>query len=166
MSKFKQTLRVIEEGLLKPMSAADIEEVEAEPVKEVVDDILSRSTKNADGSIDVDRDVDLSGLNLKKLPLKFNKVNGSFYCNSNKLTTLNGSPKDVLNFYCSSNLLTSLEGGPEKVSGVFNASFNKLTSLEGVPKEVGEFFSCFNNKVNFTKEQVEAVCKVYGKIHV
>ena len=167
MSKFKETLKVIEEGLLKPMSAADIEEVEAEKLKERLDEILSRSTKNPDGSIDVDGDVHLFNLNLKKLPLKFNKVSGYFWCSYNQLTSLEGAPIEVGGgFYCFNNKLTSLEGGPNKVGGDFYCSYNQLTSLEGCPKEVSGWFDCSNNKVKFTKEQVREVCNVKGKIYV
>jgi hypothetical protein len=59
---------------------------------------------------------------MKKLPIKFEKVSGSFHCNGNKLTTLEGCPKYVFgNFYCNG---------------------NKLTTLEGCPKHVGENFIC------------------------
>ena len=144
MSKFKNTLRVIEEGLLKPMSAADIEQVDAEKVKERVDEILSRSTKNLDGSIDVDGDVDLYSLKLTKLPLKFNKVSGNFECSNNKLT--------------------SLEGGPKEVKGNFWCGSNKLTSLKGAPKIVNGLFDCWKNTVQFTEEDVKKVCYVWGEI--
>lgn len=47
-------------------------------------------------------------------------VKGNFYCNHNRLTTLEGGPKEVgEHFSCSYNKLTSLEGGPKKVVGVF-----------------------------------------------
>jgi hypothetical protein len=146
MNKFKQTLKIIEEGLLKPMSAADIEQVDAEKVKERVDEILSRSTKNPDGSIDVDGEVQLNNLKLTKLPLKFNKVNGNFYCYYNKLTTL--------------------EGSPNKVDGSFDCEHNDLISLDGCPTEVSGDFACYDNIVLFTKEQVRAVCDVKGDIIV
>ena len=146
MSKFKQTLKIIEEGLLKPMSDTDIEQVEADRVKERVDEILSRSTKNADGSIDVHGDVDLYRLNLKKIPLKFNKVSGYFDCSYNNLT--------------------SLEGAPKEVGGAFWCTNNQLTSLEGCPKEVGGDFICIDSSIIFTKDQVRAVCNVKGMIYV
>lgn len=103
MNKFKNALKIIEEGLLKPMTAADVKQIEDEKLKEVIDEILSRSTKNSDGSIDVDGYVDLSYLNLKTIPLKFNKVSGGFYCYSNQLTSLVGSPNEVGHFDCSYN---------------------------------------------------------------
>ena len=56
---------------------------------------------NPDGSIDVNGNVDLSYMGLTKIPLKFNKVNGWFDCSYNKLTSLEGCPKEVeWSFYC------------------------------------------------------------------
>ena len=167
MTKFKETLKVIEEGLLKPMSAAEIKQIDAENYKERIDEILLRSTKNADGSIDVIGPVYLSNPNLKKLPLKFNKVSGYFECSYNQLTSLEGAPKEVGgDFWCSHNQLTSLDGSPEKVGGNFGCHSNQLTSLEGAPKDIGESFWCSNNKVEFTEEQVRAVCNVKGIVRV
>ena len=45
-------------------------------------------TINKDFSIDVNENVNLSNRGLKKLPLKFNKVNGYFDCSRNNLTSL------------------------------------------------------------------------------
>ena len=84
-------------------------------------------TINSDGSIDVNGNVNLGYNKLTKLPLKFNKVSGSFSCYQNQLT--------------------SLEGCPIEVGGIFDCHSNKLTSLEGCPKEVGENFSCYNNQL-------------------
>ena len=75
-------------------------------------------TINSDGTIDVDGSVNFSNKKLRKIPLKFNKVSGSFYCYENELT--------------------SLEGCPNYVGSVFSCGFNELTSLDGCPKEVGE----------------------------
>lgn len=47
---------------------------------------------NDDGSIDVYNDVNLDYKGLSKLPLKFRRVRGNFYCDNNKLKTLDGSP--------------------------------------------------------------------------
>ena len=139
-------MKIIEEGLLKPMTDADIEQVEDEKVTEILNGILLRSTKNADGSIDVDGDVDLFNLNLKKLPLKFNRVNGNFDCYKNQLT--------------------SLEGAPNAVGGDFYCSFNQLISLEGVPKKVGRDFWIGYNKSKFTEKQVRTICNVKGNVCV
>ena len=74
---------------------------------------------NPGGSIDVDGDVRLSFRNLSKLPLKFGKVTGRFFCNDNKLTSLEGCPEEVGgDFYCHSNNLCSLEGCPTEIGAI------------------------------------------------
>jgi hypothetical protein len=100
-----------------------------------------------DGLVDVDGDVYLSHRSLTKLPLKFGRVSGYFSCYNNKLTTLEGAPKEVSGgFDCDNNKLTSLEGAPKEVGGGFICSNNKLTTLEGAPKEVsGDFYCRYNN---------------------
>ena len=132
--------------------------------------------------------VNLSGLDLRKIPITFGRVGGDFYCGYNKFTSLTGAPEKVGgNFYCVSNRLTSLEGAPEKVGGSFNCSGNQLTSLEGAPREVGGNFYCDNNKLTslegapekvgesfycwgnpeeFTVADVKAVSTVGGDIEV
>ena len=80
---------------------------------------------NPDGSIDVDETVYLSGKGLKRVPVKFNKVDGGFYCNNNNLT--------------------SLEGFPKHVSGNINLGTNQLTSLENSPIELGQYLYCYKN---------------------
>ena len=101
---------------------------------------------NPDLSIDVEGSVSLNNLKLSSLPLRFSRVGGSFYCSSNQLTTLEGSPREVGgDFSCSSNLLTTLDGCPREVGGNFSYSHNLLTTLEGSPREVGKYFSCHHN---------------------
>jgi hypothetical protein len=112
-----------------------------------MDDRLERMIKNyiRNGS---KGDLNLHGLHLTVLPdiLKDITVGGHFDCSVNKLTSLEGSPKNVL--------------------GYFVCSYNKLTSLEGAPSSVGEDFICYNNPVKFTREQVRAVCDVKGDVYV
>jgi len=109
---------------------------------------ITNYTINDDGTIDVDGDVDLSDKNLTKIPLKFNKVSGYFYCINNKLTSLDGCPSEVDGgFYCYYNQLTSLEGAPNSIGGSFNCSSNQLTSLEGVPNSIGGDFNCNSNQL-------------------
>jgi hypothetical protein len=103
---------------------------------------------NPDGTVDVDGSVNLFERGLKKLPLKFGKVTGGFYCGGNKLTTLEGAPKEVGgDFYCDNNQLTTLEGAPKEVGGVFWCNTNKLTTLEGAPREVSGGFYCQSNQL-------------------
>jgi hypothetical protein len=116
---------------------------------------ITNYTINSDGTVDVNGDVDLrwhnmvvSSKGLTKLPLKFGKVTGDFYCNDNQLITLEGSPREVTgNFNCNYNKLTTLKGGPQEVGGDFNCNYNKLITLEGSPREVGGYFYCYNNKL-------------------
>jgi len=80
--------------------------------------------------------------------LNIEYTGGGFYCNHNKLTSLEGAPSHVGgDFYCNNNQLTSLEGAPSHVGGGFYCNHNKLTSLEGAPSHVGGDFYCNNNKL-------------------
>ncbi len=57
----------------------------------------------------INQSVDLSNLFFNALPewLAEVRVNGSFYCHNNQLTSLEGSPKEVGGyFYCANNQLT------------------------------------------------------------
>jgi hypothetical protein len=85
-------------------------------------------------------------MNLNKISIQFNKVDGEFICSNNKLT--------------------SLEGVPKEVNGDFGCYKNNLTSLKGIPGKVNGDFYCTNQKNNhkFTKEEIKAVCKVKGSI--
>jgi hypothetical protein len=107
---------------------------------------IQNYTINSNGTVDVDGIVDLSRRNLSKLPLKFGRVTGNFWCHNNKLTTLEGSPVEVGgSFWCYNNNLTSLEGCPREVGGSFWCYKNKLITLEGCPNEVvGSFDCCLN----------------------
>lgn len=95
--------------------------------------LISNYTINPDGSIDVDGDVSIVNGRLTKLPLKFNKVSGDFYCSWEDLTTLEGSPKEVGgDFFCSYNKLKTLKHSPSIISGLFYCVDNPLESLEGL----------------------------------
>ena len=129
---------------------------------------IENFTVNPDGSIDVNGDVNMYNKGLTKIPFKFGKVGGYFYCSYNPaLTSLKGAPKSVgTDFYCSNNpALTSLEGAPKSVGGYFYCSYNPaLTSLDGAPESVtGSFYSRHNK---FTEEEIRAVCNVKGKVYV
>jgi len=113
---------------------------------------IVRYTINEDMSIDVDGDVDLWNCGLSKMPLKFNKVRGNFWCHSNSLTTLEGAPKEVGGFFtCNDNKLTTLLGGPKEVRGSFYCQSNKLSTLEGAPEYVGGDFYCWENLLKSTQ---------------
>ena len=173
MNKFDRQLKIIEEDIFEGASSEEVKERQEKgreiELKERLDEIKSRSKVNEDGSLDVDGNVWLDELELTKIPLKFNKVNGCFSCSSNKLTSLEGCPKEVIgNFDCSTNFkLTSLKGCPEKVYGNFNCLNTSLTSLEGCPKEVGGDFTC-NGRIikKYTKDEIKSFCKIRGFIYI
>ena len=103
---------------------------------------------SSDGLVEVVGDVDLSHRDLSKLPLKFGKIDGAFYCDRNKLTSLEGAPQTVTgSFICRTNMLTSLEGAPQTVTGSFICDFNRLISLKGAPESVGGNFYSDNNEL-------------------
>jgi len=109
---------------------------------------IKKYTINKDGSIDVDRTVELQSENLTKLPLKFNKINGDFYCDDNRLTSLEGCPKEVSsNFFCYSNKLTSFEYAPKIIKGGFDCRINNIKSFEYFPSFVKSYFMCVGNPI-------------------
>jgi hypothetical protein len=137
---------------------------------------------------DINKNLNLSGRQLSEFPIYLPNINGDFDCNSNNLTSLKGSPKEVHghftcssnrlknlsfaptvvdgNFDCVDNRLTSLKGAPTNVGWNFDCSYNLLNSLKWCPKKVEGDFNCSNNVKKFTKEDVQSVCDVKGKIIV
>ena len=109
-------------------------------------------TINDDGSIDVKGDVSIPTSGLTEIPITFNKVSGSFYCQNSDLTTLKGSPRLVEgSFYCQKNKLTDLKGSPKFIGGNFYCNHNQLTSLEEGPEHIGDSFDCGDNKLTDLK---------------
>ncbi len=63
------------------------------------------------GTVNVAGYVNLYGMKLERLPVRFGAVGGNFYCRWNRLTTLEGAPGTVGgNFGYGNNRLTSLRG--------------------------------------------------------
>ena len=113
---------------------------------------------NSDGTVDINDDVDLSGMKLENLPMKFGRVAGNFICFNNRLVSIEGAPTEVGgDFNCSENRIVSLKGAPSKVVGEFNCSENHITSLEGAPASVGGTFDCSNNKLKSLEGAPEVV---------
>ena len=109
---------------------------------------IDNYTVNEDGTVDVDGDVELSDKGLKKLPLKFGRVTGHFFCDKNQLSNLEGSPNYVGGgYHCHYNKLTTLEGAPNEVGGDFYCHVNNLVTLEGSPSRVGGGYYCYNNSL-------------------
>lgn len=107
---------------------------------------IENFTIHKDGTIDVDGDVNLAARNLTKIPFKFGKVTGGFYCFNNKLDTLEGCPLEVgKDFQCYANKLTSLEYCPQEIGNSFDCSNNEITSLRYCPQEIVKDFDCSDN---------------------
>ena len=85
---------------------------------------------NSDMSIDVNQTVDLYNKSLKELPINFNKINGTFICDNNNLTSLKGSPKEVSHdFFCRDNNLITLKDAPILIGGNLHCDRNRLIEL-------------------------------------
>ena len=80
---------------------------------------IKNYTINPDGSIDVDGDVVML-IFINELPIKFNKVNGNFYCSYNNLSTLKNFPNEVGGE-------TFLYGNPLKSLDGYNGDYDKLS---------------------------------------
>ena len=109
---------------------------------------IENYTINQDGSIDVDGHVNLTDQRLFILPLKFGKVIGNFDCSENNLTSLVGSPIQVLGDYfsCDNNQLKSLKGCTRELSA-FYCFTNKLSTLKGGPTKVSSDYNCVDNNI-------------------
>jgi len=91
--------------------------------------------------IDYNGDVYWNDKNLTRIPVRFRKVTGYFYCQHNHLTTLAGAPAHVGgDFFCFNNLLTTLAGAPGHVGGDFYCSQNHLPLNTKKPKGVKGVF--------------------------
>jgi len=122
---------------------------------------IKNYTINPDETIDVDGNVNLAYKGLTIIPLKFNKVTGSFSCKNNELVSLEGCPNYVGgDFYCSYNQLTSLEGCPKEVGGDFWFESNKLTSLNGYPKKIG------GSDIRYRENPIEPIIDLFKSIKI
>jgi hypothetical protein len=111
--------------------------------------ILLDHEVHEDGSVSIQEDVNLSYLQIQRLPFNFKNVKGDFMCYMDNLTSLQGAPISVGgDFFCYYNNLSSLKGAPISVEGSFNCKFNKLASLQGAPEKIGGQFlsSQFSDK--------------------
>jgi hypothetical protein len=114
------------------------------------------------GDITIDKDFYHDFTNIK-----CKKIIGNVDIFINKIPLWFKDIKIDGSFYCAFNILTTLEGCPEIVKGNFSCSNNNyLTTLQGCPKYVSGYFYCRNNKVKFTEEDVKKLCNVKGVIYV
>jgi len=134
-------------------------QLEEEELKDLLRGL--KLVKLSDGRFDVLGDVDFSNLGLNSLleiPIRIRRVAGSFHCDSNQLTNLEGAPERVDgSFDCYDNQLTTLKGVPKYVGGTFRCDNNQLTSLKGAPKFVGGDFICGGNQLTTLEGAPERV---------
>lgn len=84
----------------------------------------------ADLTVNVNGDVNLTNQKLKEIPVKFGKVKGNFDCSKNHLKNLDFAPEIVNgNFYCSYNRLVSLENCPKIIQGNFYCYSNNILKI-------------------------------------
>jgi hypothetical protein len=115
---------------------------------------------NEDLSVDVKGLVDFSHKNLKNIPVKFNDVDGSFYCNGNQLTSLLGSPRSVSGqFSCGGNLLINYQYMPEYIGDSFFCS-GKISLDDLIYTEFeGDFIHQYRN----VQDKIESFSSLYQK---
>jgi hypothetical protein len=98
------------------------------------------------GLVHVTGNVFIKVKKLPKLPVKFGKITGHFFCDDCGLETLEGAPNWVGgDVWCQYNNLHSLEHAPVHVGNDFLVYYNKLTSLIHAPAYVAGKFSCYRN---------------------
>jgi len=168
MSKFNKLYEEIikkDHPIFKPASKEEIKKRKKAKFQRWFEDEIESGniTKNPDGTYDAKDDVFIDDMGLTKIPIQFNKVDGYFWCTNNKLTSLEGAPKEVNgDFDCEKNKLTSLEGAPKEVNGDFDCRYNKLTSLKGAPEKVIDGFTCSYNDLTSLEGAPKKVIGIFN----
>lgn len=94
--------------------------------------------------------TDISNRNLNKIPVQFNKVEGTFKCSNNNLKTLKGCPRVVQDdFYCCNNKITDMKHCPEYIYVDAFFDNNLINTLEYHPKIVSCVLSLIGNPLIF-----------------
>lgn len=113
---------------------------------------------NADFTVDVNGDVDISQRGLSKFPVTFGRVTGNFDCSINRFTNLVGAPREIGGFFdCSMNKIYTLIGGPRYVAGGYYCMENNLEDLEGFPEYCQVCFDASKNSLITLKGTPEVV---------
>lgn len=90
--------------------------------------------------------IALTQARLRRIPIRFSKIDGNFSVECCGLETLEGCPEIVTGtFDCASNELTSLEHGPKWVGESYLCGRNKLRTLEGAPGQIRDDFDAYRN---------------------
>lgn len=107
---------------------------------------IKNYTINKDLTVDVDGNVNIHHRRLTEIPIQFGRIEGSFDCGTNELTSLKGSPNYVSKYFCfSGNKITTLDYLPKYVGDYIMASFNNLKSLKCDKIYVKRLFKCDGN---------------------
>ncbi len=97
-----------------------------------LDNLRDRDGRFLAGTVDVTGNVFLNGRDLEWLPVRFGTVGGHFWCDGNRLVTLEGAPSTVGgNFWCAGNRLTSLVGVHQilkRIDGTLDIRGNPIES--------------------------------------
>lgn len=97
----------------------------------------------SDGSYHFKVNVNLRGKGLKslrELPIKIKIIDGELDISENELVDLKGCPEKVNSLNASSNKLKTLEGSPKSIQDSFKVNKNPLVNLKGAPKFIGGNF--------------------------
>lgn len=145
-----------------------------------------KATINEDNSVEINDDVDLTGILFKKVPMKINKVTGDYTAAGGSISTLENSPDvvtgdltmihlDIKSFvggpsevggdciYTGNDQVTSIEGLPSKVGGRIDISgCKKITSLKGIHKIVKQMDGEFDASTAGVKEAVLGLMAIRG----
>jgi len=122
-----------------------LDEIAQQPTadKNVIEDnlrklfILSRSTINDDGSVDVNGDVTLP-FSTHEIPVPFRRVSGNFACANTLIKSLHNAPHYVGgSFRCDKTQITSLAFGPEYVGGSYGTYRTNISSLQHISSHIG-----------------------------
>ena len=110
---------------------------------------ITNYTINNDMSVDINSDFRfrIKPKRTGRLPLNFNRINGSFNCNNLGLTTLFGTPEYVYGYFdCGYNNLQSLEYLSKFIIGDFYCNDNKLTNIKNNSTITGSI-RCYSNNL-------------------
>lgn len=126
---------------------------------------LPKYTINDDDSIDVHGDVRLGGST--SIPIKFNKVFGSFDISFNyNIKELTNCPDWVENDFSVYNTygITNHKGTPRYVGGDYNADCSTLSNLDYLPDFIGGRCNLSENRLKIIDRPINAVGNIilYG----
>lgn len=147
--------------------------------KEWVENIISACKKykiqnyqiNGNGTIDVIGHVNLSGLDLKECPVKFNRISGDLDISSNHISTFVNFPKFIDgNLYVMKNKIKSFETCEvEYIGKKLNLSYNPFDSLEGCPSAEDHVYANISNITTISDDELNlfhnSANNIYGIVN-